>query len=1261
MSDEYEPTTRGSGLGGDPPCATRATASAVPRCGLPNPAADLNGKGDEVTDTENAVAVVGMACRFPGANDVEAYWELLRDGVEGITRFDVEDLVRNKGADPDEVRQSNFVPAKGVMAGSSNFDWSFFGYKRAEAAAIDPQQRVFLETASSALDDAGLDPTRFDGWIGVYAGADRTHPDTGRGLTPLERVMGYEKDHVATRTAYKLGLRGPAMTVQTSCSTSLVAIHMAVQSLLSRECDAALAGGVAVSPPGEWGYWHEQGGALSADGHCRPFDVNATGTVPSEGVGVVVLKRLDDALRDGDRIAAVVLGSALNNDGAEKMGYATPSIPGQRDVIRYAQKLAGVDAADIDYVEAHGTATPIGDPIEVQALTEAFRMSTDEVGYCMLGGVKGNLGHTSAAAGVAAFIKTVLMLEHGELVPSLHFDQPNPLLELDGTPFRVCTEHRPWPDRGDRIAAVSSFGVGGTNAHVVLQGPPEREPAAPRPGGTVLAVSAATPEALAKLRETLADALRRDPARNLTAVARTLADRRVHRHKQAFAVSDSAHAADLLAAAGDPAQPRPLGKVAFLFPGHGTLRYNAGAPAYRLLPGFRRWFDEIRDAVLDRCGVDLSPVVAEVDGGPEWFEDGANQQLGLFAIGYALGRQLMDWGITPVGMFGNSIGEYAPAVLAGVWSPADAAAVIHERARVAWSEVPPGRMVAVNGTSDEVIRRLGPDSPVAVSVISRGGVVLSGYESDVDDLLAGDALAGLDVRVLAVDRPGHCAALAPAAEILHRVVADTSAKPATLPLVSNTSGTWADPTAVAGPDYWATQFTSPVLLDAGVETLLDAGVDTFLELGPGGTMLGTVRWNSRWDGDTHTGLPLLGRADDGDLGLLRALGALWERGVDVLGETVLAPGAGVEPPPHCSLPPHPFLGEDPDGDQVVRVAAKSRERRSKPAAGDSVRPVLERLWTTALGQPPSSDADHFYALGGESLIALNMMSRLREQAGIVLSLAEFSRDPTFGRLVELAERDRPTAPAARPPVNAVRLREGTGRPLFLAADAAGTALSYQPLADRLDADRPVYGLEPDPADPAHRSVAQVAALNVDAVLGIQPEGPYTLGGWSFGAVVAHEMARLLIARGAVVDVLLCIDAFMPGRLGVPLGLDPEFLYSHVGFQVAGVLNIGVVGRQMRRNPALRKLFLDKARVLAPYRPRAVDCPAVVFKVGVDARGADRLTARLTPFYGGGVRVLPVPGNHWSVLTEPHVRRLAEDLITTLPGVAPVRNEAADVH
>ncbi|MEU3244438.1 polyketide synthase, partial [Streptomyces sp. NPDC006875] len=447
---------------------------------------------------DGAVAVVGMACRLPGADDLDQYWAALTAGRDGISRFDPERLVA-LGADPDYVRRENFVPAMGVIAGSRRFDRAYFGYSRAEAAATDPQQRVFLECAVTAFDDAGLDPTRFRGRIGVYAGADRVGTRSGPGqddIGELARYIGQEKDFLATRAAYKLGLRGPALTVQTACSTSLTATHLAVRALVGGECDAALAGGVTVMPDGEWGYLHEPGGILSPDGRCRPFDEDAAGTVPSEGVAVVVLKRLADALRDGDRIAAVITGTAVNNDGSDKMAYTAPSLTGQSEVIRAAQRVAGVDPADVDHVEAHGTATRLGDPVEVQALADVFGGSASARDRCALGAVKGNIGHTGVASGVAGLIKTALMLERGLLVPTAHFTRPNPLLELDSSPFRIVGRCEPWePRRGDgpRVAAVSSFGVGGTNAHVLLESAPRRAPLPDRGGPRPLLVSAAGP------------------------------------------------------------------------------------------------------------------------------------------------------------------------------------------------------------------------------------------------------------------------------------------------------------------------------------------------------------------------------------------------------------------------------------------------------------------------------------------------------------------------------------------------------------------------------------------------------------------------------------------------------------------------------------------------------------------------------------------------------------------------------------------------
>ncbi|MFF5185591.1 polyketide synthase, partial [Streptomyces sp. NPDC000345] len=460
-----------------------------------------------------AVAVVGMACRLPGADDVDRYWAALTAGADGISRFDLERLIA-RGADPGYVRRENFVPAMGVIAGSRRFDHAYFSYSRAEAAATDPQQRVFLEAAVTAFDDAGLDPTRFRGRIGVYAGADRVGEHIDPELGELARYIGREKDFLATRTAYKLGLRGPALTVQTACSTSLTATHLAVRALVGGECDAALAGGVTVMPDGEWGYLYEPGGILSPDGRCRPFDEDAAGTVPSEGVAVVVLKRLADALRDGDRIAAVITGTAVNNDGSDKMAFTAPSPAGQSEVVRAAQAVAGVDPADIDYVEAHGTATRLGDPVEVQALADVFGSAGAGRARCALGAVKGNIGHTGAASGVAGLIKTALMLEHGRLVPTAHYTRPNPLLELDATPFRIVRRGEPWePRRGDgaRVAAVSSFGVGGTNAHVVLESAPRRAPLPDRAGPRPLLLSAAAPHALGEMAAALATRLTAPP------------------------------------------------------------------------------------------------------------------------------------------------------------------------------------------------------------------------------------------------------------------------------------------------------------------------------------------------------------------------------------------------------------------------------------------------------------------------------------------------------------------------------------------------------------------------------------------------------------------------------------------------------------------------------------------------------------------------------------------------------------------------------
>ncbi|MEV6309486.1 beta-ketoacyl synthase N-terminal-like domain-containing protein [Streptomyces sp. NPDC051840] len=1218
--------------------------------------------------TENAVAVVGMACRLPGADDTRRYWEALTGGVDGISRFTPEWLLA-RGADPEYVSRKNFVPAMGVIAGSRRFDWTYFRYSRAEAAAMDPQQRVFLECATTAVDDAGIDPTRFPGRIGVYAGADRVGHRPDDSLGELALYIGREKDFLATRVAYKLGLRGPALTVQTACSTSLTAVHLAARALAGGECDAALAGGVTVMPRGEWGYLFEQGGILSSDGCCRPFDERAGGTVPAEGVAVVVLKRLVDALRDGDRIAGVIAGTAINNDGSDKMAYTAPSVPGQSEVIRAAQRIAGIDPADIDYVEAHGTATRLGDPIEVEALTDAFRDSTDATGWCRLGAVKGNIGHTGVAAGVAGLIKTVLMLEHGQIVPTAHFSRPNPLLELEGSPFRIAAANEPWPDRGTRLAAVSSFGVGGTNAHVLLQGAPSRAPRAGRPGPRPLTLSAASPEALGALAGALADRLEPpatgEPAPALAEVSRTLAERRVHRHRRALVAEDPATAVRLLRTTAEPAPARrKLGKVAFLFPGQGTLRHGAGAAAYRLLPGFRAEFDEVGKAARDAHGIDLTPVVSDQTD-PDWFTGTVHQQLGLFALGYAFGRQLLAWNIRPAAMLGNSVGEYVAAALAGVWSPQDAVDLVHRRACAMW-DTEPGRMVSVGACAEEVASRLPEDGEITIAVEAAGSVVLSGPESAMTELLAGDRLVGLGTTLIHTRRAFHSKAMDGAAEEVRTAISSMPARPPRQPLVSGTTGRWADPHEVTDPGYWAAQLRRPVLLGKAMSTLLGSGCTTFIELGPGNSMIGGLRRTAGWD-STHTAVPLTARREDPpEAGLLRALATLWELGADRALEDVLgtAPGAGEERPHRCSLPGHPFLGEEPERTGESGTAAPRPPRAAVPApAVQATRPgtraVLAELWCRTLGVPAAVDDDSFFALGGESLMAVTLTAQVRELTGCVLSVTDFSLAPTFGRLVEAVERRLPAPPSAgtpdTPPVPGVAtLAEGgSGRPLFLVADATGTALPYRGLAALLAplvAGRPVLGLE-DPGGPRTRTVQAIAADHVTAVLRTQPEGPCTLGGWSFGAVVAHETARQLTRLGRRVDLLVCLDGFVPDTGGHPVAFSPEFLRAGLRAQAEVLLGVGPVARRLRHGAALRSRFRANQATLLRYRPRPVACPAVLFKASSGPVEADRLRGRLSGLYPEGIRVEPVGGDHWSMLTGRHAADLAPKLAHALPAEA----------
>ncbi|MET0622970.1 MAG: amino acid adenylation domain-containing protein [Pyrinomonadaceae bacterium] len=847
------------------------------------------------------VAVVGMAGRFPGARTVEQFWQNLRDGVESVTFFSDDELLA-AGVDPEVIAHPNYVKAGVLLDDIDKFDAMFFGYNPREAEAMDPQHRLFLECAWEAIERAGYDPERTGGPVGVFAGAGPnsylynlySRPDIIEELGDLQIAIGNEKDHLPTHVSYKLNLRGPSVAVQAACSTSLVAVHMACRSLLDGECRMALAGGVTVANYNKTGYVYHEGGISSPDGHCRAFDAEARGTLGGSGVGVVLLKRLADALADGDIIHAVIKGSAVNNDGSAKVGYAAPGVEGQTEVIRSAQMAAGVRPETVSYVEAHGTGTPLGDPIEVAALTQAFRATTDEKGFCAIGSLKTNMGHLDAAAGVGGLIKTVLALEHRELPPSLHFGRPNPALGLDDSPFYVNTKLAAW-ERGDgpRRAGVSSFGIGGTNAHVVLEESPAPEPSGASRPWQLLSLSAKTDAALAEATSNLAGYLRAhpesDPA-DLADVAYTLqVGRKTFGRRRVVVCRDGEDAAAALEAldprrvftsAGD-AHDR---HVVFMFPGQGAQYTGMGEGLYRSEPVFREQVDACCELLKPNLGFDLRDVLYPGDGRTEEAAARLKQtrvtQPALFVVEYALARLWMSWGLNPSAMIGHSIGEYVAACLAGVFSLEDALSLVAFRGELMQS-LPEGAMLAVSLPEDEVRGMLGR----GLSVAAANGPALctvAGTHDAIEELQSRLAEMGVECRRLLTSHAFHSAMVEPIVARFVEHVGGVKLNAPRLRYVSNVTGTWVTAREATGPDYWGRHLRQTVRFADGVRELLKGGGAALLEVGPGRTLSTTVRALAHEAGQVVVGsLRHPHESCSDDEFLTGALGKLWLAGVRV--------------------------------------------------------------------------------------------------------------------------------------------------------------------------------------------------------------------------------------------------------------------------------------------------------------------------------------------------------------------------------------------
>jgi len=939
------------------------------------------------------IAIIGMAGRYPGARNLDQFWQNLCKGVESIKFFTDEELLA-KGVDADTLDDPNYVKAEAVLDDIDMFDASFFDFTPREASLIDPQHRLFLEHAWAALENAGYAAGERAVRTGVYAGESinsyllsNLYPNRAliESAGGFQVVINNDRDYLATNIAYKLNLTGPALSVQTACSTSLVAVHLACQALLNRECDMALAGGVSVGVPHGEGAFHQEGGIISPDGHCRAFDARAQGTVKGNGVGVVVLKRLGDALRDRDTIHAVIKGTAINNDGSLKVGFTAPSIDGQASVIEEALALAEVEPQTITYIETHGTGTSLGDPIEVAALTQAFRTQTSARNYCAIGSVKTNIGHTDAAAGVAGLIKTALALEHQQLPPSLHFTHANPNIDFAGSPFFVNTELTGWQTNGTpRRAGVSSFGIGGTNVHVVLEEAPRVETRSSR-RLQLLTLSAKTATALEAARMNLAEYLKRHAEINLADVAFTLqTGRKSFAHRLALVCRDVEGAAVALEAGNvhidvHDSQSPP---VVFMFTGQGAQYVQMAHELYETEASFREDVDHCCKILEPQLQLDLRgilyPSAERADEASEQLKQTELTQPALFVVEYALGRLWMRWGVRPAALIGHSIGEYVAACLAGIFTLEDALKIVVERGRL-MQQAPHGAMLAVPLSEKELLPLLNGELSLA-AVNAPSLCVVSGMIKAVEDLEQDLREKDLICRRLHTSHALHSAMMDPLLDTFATKLREVKTHAPQIPIVSTLTGTWMNSEEASDPHYWARQLRQTVRFADGLGEILKEPATILLEIGPGQTLSALAKQQSD---ETRVILSSLRHPRDSQSDtayILNTLGRLWTAGVEIDGAALHEPERRRIP-----LPTYPFERQrywiDPPAKQTDALKRRddSADYLYVPSWKRSVPPVLkdkdaEKSCWVVFADPCGVGAQVVSRLESEGKFVINVMA-----------------------------------------------------------------------------------------------------------------------------------------------------------------------------------------------------------------------------------------------------------------------------------------------
>jgi phthiocerol/phenolphthiocerol synthesis type-I polyketide synthase E len=1114
---------------------------------------------------QDGIAIVGMSCRFPGANNLSAYWNNLVQNVETIHFFNDEEL-KDFEYDFAEIKsKSNYVKAKGTLNDIDKWDAHFFHTTPHDAEVMDPQLRLWLTNTWHAFEDAGINPYLYKGNISVFAGSVSNSYLLNNVLRDPEKYELYIRTRtpeifqtyinsdpmfLATRTAYYFNLKGTAISLQTACSTSLVAVAQACNSLYAHESDVCVAGGVTVVVPQETGYFYLEGAIQSPDGHCRPFDKESKGTVFSNGVGTVILKRLEDAIKDNDRIYGIIRGWATNNDGNEKIGYTAPSVEGQRKAISAAYSFANINAGDICYIEAHGTATPLGDPIEVKALTEAFRETTDKKQFCGLGSVKSNIGHTDAAAGIAGLIKTALSAYHKTIPATLHFNEPNPFLNIKESPFYVVDKNIQWTENRPMNMGISSFGVGGTNAHVLLSSfekTPNESINDIGKNPALFVLSAKSETSLLGMQENFTTFLKDHSETDLQKVASTLQFRRAHFPFRSYALSGK-EAGAVATAFNDFEYGNVDSKIVFLFPGQGAQYVNMGKGLYDTEEVFRQEMDTCFSMYKSITGTDIKPIIfdeATADN-QQLLTETRYTQPALFIIEYAMAQLYRHYGIQPHFCLGHSIGEYTAACVSGVFGLETALKIVIKRGELMFG-APKGNMMAVSA-SEQDLKRLESDLFELAAINSPSMITISYQVENEKELLQLFDSKNFNYIRLNTSHGFHSKAFEPIMKVFSEYVDSFSLNTPKIPFISCLTGDYITNDQATNGEYWSSQLRHSVLFSKGIETLSKKNKNLlFIEVGPNTHLRGLVIQNHAVERRDKV-LCSLGKLNDytDQERFYQSLGELWIRGAGI----DFSKFYNGSIPGHVSLPPYAFeqnrywidfkISERsaPAFQHKKTVENKLIDTKEKPNSLEDVEKKLGAILANVTGIPQQKLPydKSFRDLNVESLALARLSVDIEKQFKVKLLfrdfVAEYNTIKKLALLLANKSEGSPDTKSSKKTMDQIYCLQPNGdKPPLFVIYADKTLLFEE---EYFGTDRPVYafvwpGSDGEKTDMV--SVEEIASNYVKQIKNFRPNGPYYICGFSFGGLITYEIAIQLQKDGQEVPCIGLLDIYNPNFRG----------------------------------------------------------------------------------------------------------------------------------